>query len=165
MAGNGSGWRNESRRHSIARKGIRTANGKRRSKSRYDTDYGKNLKMNDDVYKLRRKVMDIIYDAKDLYDLPRIDVRITSKMKDNALGVATLKDNILWIQEDTIHLDKSKYDLRTIVYHEILHAVFGVPHIQGDRLMGKYHIPLSRKEADNLFKKWAFEYGNSKERS
>ena len=151
-------WKGESRRHSLARKGVKTAKGRRKPRSHYETDYGKNLKMNDDVYKLRRQVINILYDAKDMVDLPRIDVRITSKMKKNTLAVARMEDNIIWVQEGSINIPE--YDLREIVYHEILHAVFGVPHIKGDPLMDKYHnANLSRKELDNNFKRLAKKYG------
>jgi hypothetical protein len=40
--------------------------------------------------------------------------------------------------------------LRT-VYHEILHAVYRVPHISGCPLMGPVHCEISEEEADRLF--------------
>lgn len=83
----------------------------------------KNLDMNDKVYKLRRAVMDFIYEAKEVVDLPRITVRITED-HETMLGCARLKENILWITKRAI----DSYDLRSVVYHEIAHAVYGAGH-------------------------------------
>mgnify|MGYP003630326674 FL=1 len=56
----------------------------------------KNFKMNDEVYKLRRQVIELIYEAKrGGINLPRIAVRIgeqKAKHK-NVLGVATMNGN------------------------------------------------------------------------
>lgn len=116
-----------------------------------------NLKMNDDVYKLRRRVIDILYDAKELCELPYITVRVTEPHQ-KILGQARIKDNTLWITENA--LDKSNVELRLTVYHEILHTVFGVPHIEGCPLMGEYQdVVIPKQRADELFKKYAKEYG------
>ena len=60
---------------------------------------GKNLKMNDDTYALRRKVMDVIYSAKSLIkDLPRVEVRITDKpTKSDHSGIAYLNQRVIFI--------------------------------------------------------------------
>ena len=91
---------------------------------------GKNLKMNDDVYTLRRKVIDEIYVAKNLLrqhgiELPRLDVRITDNSGCNALGMARLNQNIIWISKDGLNYYGK---LREIVFHEIVHAVTGFEH-------------------------------------
>ena len=130
-------------------------------KSKFDEDPKvKNLEMNDEVYKLRRKVMDIIYDAKKMASLPRITVRITEEDDNNdIIGLARMKDNIIWISQDAI--EEPKIDLRRTVYHEILHAVFGVPHKEEGVLMGPYTDigrNYNRQELDKLFKKYVEEY-------
>jgi len=50
------------------------------------TNIGKNLKMDDKVYKLRRRVINLIYELKKIKpDLPRITVRITEDKQDSFL--------------------------------------------------------------------------------
>jgi len=137
------GWKNESQRHSMAKRGIRT---------RKDTcSEAANLKMDDEVYKLRRETMKYIYEAKQLCNLPRITIRIIDKPNDkHTLGLARMNDNIIWIPKDTI---KNKWDLRFIVYHEILHAVFGIEHNKNCPLMNGI-VPnkkMSKKELDKIF--------------
>ncbi len=89
-----------------------------------------NSKMNDHIYRLRREVIDLIYEARDVVSLPRITVRITEN-HETMLGCARMNDNILWITRRAI----SAYDLRAIVYHEIAHAVFGAEHNESCPLM------------------------------
>jgi len=84
----------------------------------------KNLKMNKDTYALRRKVIDLIYEIKRFVpDLPRIEVRITESNR-HTLGEAALNDRKIWIPDEVI----SAGCLREVVYHEVLHAVYGTPH-------------------------------------
>jgi len=95
--------------------------------------------------------MGYVYEAGEMCDLPRITVRVTED-SGNTMGVARMEGDIIWIPERTV-IDKNA-PLRDTVYHEILHAVFGVPHIEGDPLMGAmYERPLSKSEAQRLFKK------------
>lgn len=79
-------------------------------------------KMNSDVYKLRRRVIDLIYEIKELVDLPRVEVRITDN-HESILGQGTKGQfrgrSWIWISERAIKA--SEFDLRTIVYHEVLH--------------------------------------------
>jgi hypothetical protein len=145
------GWKGESERHSYSRRG---------GKTRKDVDVTpktalKNLKMDDNIYKLRSKVMKHIYEAKELCEFPRITIRITEDV-DDILGRARMKDNVIWIPKKSL---EDKYDLRSIVYHEILHAVYGVEHVNNCPLMSPYHMKMSKSEADRLFKKYAKEYG------
>ena len=112
-----------------------------------------NLKICKDTYALRREAMDYVYEAGELCELPFITVRITEESRRNpsVLGRARYNENIIWIPEKTIEED---WDLRSVVYHEILHTVFHVEHIEGDPLMGAvYQKPLSKREAQRLFKK------------
>jgi hypothetical protein len=130
-------------------------------KKDFNSGYGRNLKMNDDVYALRRQVIDIIYQAKNVLrsngiDLPRLDVRIieNSADKPQVLGVARLKGNIIWIA--TKSLEKYKAHLRDTVYHEIVHAVTGFGHDDNCKLMAPCInlLPLSDDEANGLLVKY-----------
>lgn len=103
------------------------------SRRRFDrTESVENLQMDDEVYKLRRRVMDYIYEAKEVCNLPRITVRVVKNCGE-VKGVARMRDNIIWIPEGAISEDE--YDLRHIVYHELLHAVYGVGHVDTCELM------------------------------
>jgi hypothetical protein len=116
-----SGWFNESRRHSLASRGIKSA-------QKYNLPEMKNLEMNPKTYQLRRKVINIIYDLKKIKDMPRINVRITKEHTEepNVLGCARRGEYIVWIPEKTINM--SDEDLYWVVLHEIGHAVYGLQH-------------------------------------
>lgn len=110
-----------------------------------------NKKMNSHTYGLRRKVIDLIYEAKTLATLPRIDVRITEIDNPRVLGTARLGDNILWIPEKTVIQNEAI--LRHVVYHEICHAVFATGHNAKCKLMkDKMNRPGSKKEIHKIFK-------------
>ena len=98
----------------------------------------KNFKMNDEVYKLRRQVIELIYEVKrGGGKLPRISVRVgeqTAKHK-NILGCAMMNKNQMWITKDAIDLGTDT--LRNVVFHEIAHAVFNVVHDEKCPLMSK----------------------------
>ena len=97
----------------------------------------KNFKMNDEVYKLRRQVIDLIYEAKrGGVNLPRIEVRVgeqSSAKHKNVLGCAKMSNNQMWITKDAIDLGSDI--LRNIVFHEIAHAVYGTEHDESCPLM------------------------------
>ncbi len=87
----------------------------------------KNFKMNDAVYKLRRQVINLIYEVKkEFLSFPRIEVRIGEARNHNVLGVAKLSKKQIWITKRAV--DMSQDALRNIVYHEIVHAVTGFGH-------------------------------------
>jgi hypothetical protein len=87
----------------------------------------KNFKMNDEVYKLRRQVINLIYEVKkEFLSFPRIEVRIGEARNHNVLGVAKLSRKQIWITKRAV--DMSQDALRNIVYHEIVHAVTGFGH-------------------------------------
>ena len=112
----------------------------------------RNLEMNSDTYKLRRKVIAIIYEAKRLVNtLPRIDVRITECEDRHTLGAARMLDRIIWIPKTTTGRDC----LRQVVLHEILHAVYGIKHNEKCKLMCPQIVKITREEEDNLFKSLA----------
>ena len=97
----------------------------------------KNFKMNDSVYKLRRQVINLIYEAKKGgVNLPRIEVRVgeqSSAKHKNVLGCAKMSSNQMWITKDAIDLGSDI--LRNIVFHEIAHAVYGTQHDESCPLM------------------------------
>ena len=110
-----------------------------------------NKKMNNNVYSLRRKVIKLIYDANKLIKLPRISVRICDD-HEKILGVARMKENIIWITENSVAS-------RSVVFHEILHAVFGQNHVRNCQLMDVSIDPkLNKKIVDRLFIKYAKKY-------
>lgn len=107
-----------------------------------------NKKMSPEVYRLRRQVIDLIYEANKLVALPRIDVRVTDRHQ-MILGVAEMKGNIIWITEETVAS-------RSVVFHEILHAVYGQEHVEGCPLMAPaISKNLDRQTCDSLFLKYA----------
>ena len=111
----------------------------------------KNLKMDDKVYKLRRQVIDLIYEAKEVVDLPRITVRVTDDHK-TMLACATLSKNVMWV---TTRVLKGSWDLRMVIYHEIAHAVYGTQHDENCKLM-KANLNkterMSKKQAQKILK-------------
>jgi len=109
-----------------------------------------NKTMSREIYDVRRMAMAFVYEARALVpDLPRIQVRITED-HDTVLAIARMRDCKIWISERSVD-----FDLRTIVFHEILHAVFGATHDESCPLMGSVHRPLSRDLASSLFSSWA----------
>jgi len=117
----------------------------------------KNFKMNDEVYKLRRQVINLIYEAKNYrIDLPRIDVRIGTAKKghEQILGVGRMSDKKIWITEKAIN--HSTNYLRHVVFHEIGHAVFGLNHREDCPLMcSELDKPVTKKQALSILKEYA----------
>ncbi len=115
-------------------------------RDKFETERLKNKQMSPAVYRLRREVIALIYEAKRLWpDLPRIEVRVT---EDNAAvcGVGRMGKRIIWITESFV-AD------RLTVFHEILHAAYAVPHIDGCPLMSPVHTGASQKYINRAFVK------------
>ena len=123
------------------------AGGFMRRKKDFDSGLLKNLRMDSSVYALRRQVMNIIYSIKKVVNLPRVDVRITESDR-KYLGVAMMNDNTIWIPESTINCDM----LYQIVLLELLHAVYGLDHVEGCPLMAACPVAISNDKALTLFK-------------
>jgi predicted metal-dependent hydrolase len=120
---------------------------------RTNTKDFKNYKMNNEVYKLRRQVIDLIYEVKSVYDIPRIDVRIGESKNCNTLGIARLNNNIIWIAEYTIN--KGIDFLRNVVYHELLHTIYGIEHNENCPLMqSRLNTILTKKQCLDIFGKY-----------
>ena len=101
---------------------------------RYQTTYGANKEMNAEVYALRRKVMGYIYEMKEVAEMPRVNVRITEPMKDRTAGIAQRAHTAIFIPTDSLN----KYNdnqLRSLVYHEVGHAVFHLGHDENCPIM------------------------------
>ena len=139
--------------------------GRHPRRRRFETGNHTNKKMDRDgkVYALRRQVMDYIYRAKRLLEanLPdyiwnRIDIRITDLTPEaviqRILGTARVRDYIIWIPQSTLE-GGYKNHLHQIVFHEILHAAFGVEHDESCQLMAPLVTkePLDPKTVDDLF--------------
>jgi len=105
--------------------------------------------MDDGVYALRRKVIEIIYEANarlraaGLQRLPRQEIRIVDGGCSHILGYAWMGGNIVHIPKATC----SKRGLTKTVLHELLHSVFGLEHTESCRLMSKYHDHALTDEA------------------
>jgi hypothetical protein len=129
----------------------------KRGQSSVNKHMGSNLEMNDDTYKLRRQVIDIIYEAKRNLrtigaDLPRINVRITdNKACEHTLGMGG--GQCIWISTKAIKM--SQGHLYQVTLHEILHAV-GFPHDEKCPLMRPYVKPraITKATADKHFMKY-----------
>jgi hypothetical protein len=119
-----------------------------------------NKTMNPETYKLRRKVIDMIYEIKELVgkhggSFPRVEVRVTED-HERILGKASMgrSKSIIWITERAI--TASEFDLRSIVYHEVLHTVYRIEHNESCPLMKPLHSPLSKAEVQRHFLKYIF---------
>ncbi len=118
-----------------------------------------NRKMNDETYKLRRAAMEYIYRAKDLLKkegivMPRVEIRISDATPEHqrTLGMAKVGGNFIWVAARSI-IDG--YDLHELVFHELLHAIYSVPHIASSPLMSPTmgSKKLSTATIDKLFLK------------
>ena len=87
----------------------------------------KNFKMNDNTYKMRRQVINLIYEVKkEFLSFPRIEVRIGEARDHNVLGVAKLSKKQIWITDRILKMSEDA--LRNVVFHEVVHAVTGFGH-------------------------------------
>jgi hypothetical protein len=160
----GSGWFLESHRHSLASHGIRS--GRRIIN---DPQF-RNLKMNPDTYVLRRKVIDLLYEIKKFDpNIPRVEVRITDNAPERIekncrfqplalawMNKAKMDRCVIWVSKKAV----ADADLRTIVYHEVLHTIYGIPHIESNKLM-KHSIThgVPPDEAKKIYLALKQEYG------
>lgn len=115
-------------------------------------EMNENLEMNDDTYELRSRVMSFIYEAKEVVDLPRIDVRIT-KPTEGLRGEAHMGNDTIWIGANIVR-EMSDRNLRTTVYHELLHAVLAIPHRTDCPIMKSPSESLPKQMADKILKQY-----------
>ena len=118
----------------------------------------KNNKMNDATYILRRKVISILYEAKDQgIKLPRINVRIGNPTEgnENVLGVGGRLN--IWITEKAIN--RGPDYLLHVTLHELCHAVFDLDHNENCPLMASsIGEPCEAREAWAIFRKYSFNH-------
>lgn len=143
------GWRGQSKRHSMARRGIKT-----RQKMFQCSKMG-NLKMNPQTYKLRQDVMRYVNRAGEIVEgLPRVNVRITDNHP-TALACADMGEGriTIWVSKNAVN---QQAKLKYIVFHEILHTAFGVRHSDDPKsiMHPTYHY-LSDAEIEKQFKRLA----------
>lgn len=117
----------------------------------------KNFKMNDNTYKMRRSVIEILYTAKSKgIILPRINVRIGESTHDypNVLGVGGSHN--IWITKKAI--DRSSNYLLHVVLHELCHAIFNLPHNESCPLMASVlDKPCTNSQAWKIFEGYYYE--------
>jgi hypothetical protein len=106
--------------------------------SRKSSTMGANLKMSNEVFTLRREVMNHIRSKKLVKKQGHCltENRDTYHRQQGYLWTrirARLHSNCIWIAERT--LENYKGHLREIVFHEIVHAVVGFEHDDNCRLM------------------------------
>ena len=116
----------------------------------------KNNKMNDATYIQRRKVIDILYEARDHgIKLPRINVRIGNPTEGhkNVLGVGGRLN--IWITEKAI--DRGYNYLLHVTLHELCHAVYNLDHDENCKLMASsIGTPCDAREAWAIFKRYSY---------
>jgi len=116
----------------------------------------KNHKMNDFTYKLRRQVINILYEARNRgIKLPRVNVRIgeSTHKYPNVLGVGGGLN--IWITEKAI--DRGYQYLLHVVLHELGHSVYNLPHDKKCKLMAPVlSKPCEVEDAWRIFKKYSF---------
>ena len=120
-----------------------------------------NFKMTDEVYKLRKKVMNVLYDLKNNgFNIPRIDVRIGQHKNCQVLGVARLNSNIIWITENAI--DKKENEFYHTVLHELLHTIYGCEHDNKCHIMTPYQpkVVFNKNKLFKIFKNYYKKYNN-----
>lgn len=132
------------------------------------------LKMNPETYALRRKVIDYIYRAKKIYETltgqrnwKRVNVRIVKLSPEDVLkgvlGYASLEGFDIRIPATTLKKYKEQV-LHEIVFHELLHAMYGIGHDTNNRLMtGIIDSHLTHEQIDKLFSDYVKKLNNIKE--
>ena len=125
------------------------------------TKHFKNYKMTNEVYKLRKKVINVLYELKNMgYSLPRIDVRIGQSKHYNTLALARLNDNIMWISERAIEQKENNF-YHTIL-HELIHTIYGWGHDEKCHIMSEYQpkVVYSKNKLLTIFKNYYNKYNN-----
>jgi predicted SprT family Zn-dependent metalloprotease len=103
------------------------------------------VEMNDQIFGLRRRVMDALYAAKRVIgrELPRVHVRIMEFERERTLGVAWLGADRMGISAEAVGWDDEK--LTAVVWHELAHAWFGAEHDEECPLMQSTYRAHARK--------------------
>jgi hypothetical protein len=94
------------------------------------------IKMTDSLFIQRRRVMDMLYEAREVLsmELPRIKIRIVDfEEEKNTLGLCYIDQNYITISKSIDSWDEDY--LRHIVWHELAHAYFNAKHDEKCPLM------------------------------
>jgi len=100
--------------------------------------YGKNKRMNNEVYKMRRVIIEMIYTINNLLKskgmdrMPHLKVRI-AEHTECVNGWAILGRNEIYFPENRVY--RNNNELFCTVVHECLHAIWGIEHNDGCWLM------------------------------
>lgn len=129
-----------------------------------DTSHGAKLlrSRNSETYKLRRRVIEVIYKANatlvesGLDRLPRLEVRIVTKGDGSFAGYAYVGNKILHIAEDTTRW-KNEADFEHVILHEIVHAI-GYWHLDGCPLMHKDWLEIDQQEQWSIFRSYVEDF-------
>lgn len=128
------------------------------------TKHFTNYKMSNEVYKLRRKVINVLYDLKNQgYNLPRIDVRIGQSKQCQNLALARLNGKMIWISERATEQKENEF-YHTIL-HELLHTIYGCEHDDKCHLMCAYQPKVVHNKTKLLaiFKNYYNKYNNKQQ--
>lgn len=130
-----------------------------RAKSKDSADGFQDAEMSDEVYNLRRQVIDIIYKAHKIdATLPRIRVRVgsaagRSRLDGSVLGLASVNNDTIWIDVKAVNITNSS--LEQVVLHEIIHASYGALHVEEKNdIMNPYTSDANSKNVWKDFEKW-----------
>ena len=112
----------------------------------------KNREMNNETYRLRRAVIDIMYEFKDRYNIPRQTVRIVDREQGtethdgwhNVIGYAGMGQNYVHILASWANKSRSK--LLTLVAHEVCHSVKAIEHDDNCLLMSPIIKDMTEKQ-------------------
>ena len=118
-----------------------------------------NHKMNNEVYKNKQKVLDFVYELKNQgLKLPYVRVKIGDDKKCNVLAKAKMKKCEIWVTQKAI--DNGRNELRIVVYHELLHAIYGCEHVKGCLIMDSVQseVVATKVKAIEIFKKYYNKY-------
>jgi len=106
------------------------------------------------LFKQRRRVIDLVYDAKEVLvdlDLPRVEVRIVNFHDDNGvdghpLGMAILSDDLAAMLIDCGRIAELDDNwLRFVVWHELVHTWFHYSHVENSPAIADVLAPLMHK--------------------
>lgn len=108
----------------------------------------KNHEMNSEIFKLRKRVLSFVYEAKKLLpEFEHVEIRITEKedtpegQKPYAARAHLGKKHISVLKD--VAETANDLTLRGIIFHELVHTLFGVRHIESCPLMkGGYNPNL-----------------------
>ena len=141
-----------------------------KNKLKNKTAYGsKLLKMDNNIYSLRRRVISRIYNYNNqlqklqLPRLPRIEVRVVSKCTEcpeglsGVAGYAYMNKRIIHIPENSFKYNGVLFD--QLIMHEILHSI-GFNHKKNCPVMHPSMHKVNRRELENTFYNYLKNYNN-----